>query len=163
MAAKDFANTRFSGLQEITADNVASLKPVWMFATGVLRGHEAAPLVVNGTMFVVTPYPNFLYALDLTQGFFTRLLEKNDLATADRTRGRFRSWLLGCMKHYLANEHDRATAQKRGGGRKKTTVIRPGSLLVSSKSSGTRHSASTRPIRIHESGRAACSVVIRRR
>ena len=57
-------------------------------------------------------------ALDLTQGFFTRLVEKNDLADADRTRGRFRSWLLASVKHYLANEWDRTTAQKRGGGRK---------------------------------------------
>ena len=57
-------------------------------------------------------------ALDLTQGFFAKLLEKNDLRTVDRSRGRFRSWLLGCMKHYLANERDRATAQKRGGGKR---------------------------------------------
>lgn len=56
-------------------------------------------------------------AVDLTQGFFTRLLEKNDLATADRSRGRFRSWLLGCLKHFLANEWDRAHALKRGGGK----------------------------------------------
>lgn len=54
-------------------------------------------------------------ACDLTQGFFTRLLERNDIATVDPTRGRFRSWLLGCLKHYLANERDRAQAQKRGG------------------------------------------------
>jgi PQQ-dependent dehydrogenase (methanol/ethanol family) len=66
MAAKDYANTRFSGLQDINAGNVALLKPAWTFSTGVLRGQEAAPLVVNGTMFVVTPYPNVLYALDLT-------------------------------------------------------------------------------------------------
>ena len=56
-------------------------------------------------------------ALDLTQGFFTRLIEKNDLAAADPARGRFRSWLLASVKHFLANEWDRATAQKRGGGR----------------------------------------------
>jgi len=56
-------------------------------------------------------------AMDLTQGFFTKMLEKNDLKSVDPARGRFRSWLLGCMKHYLANEHDRATAQKRGGGK----------------------------------------------
>lgn len=56
-------------------------------------------------------------APDLTQGFFARLIEKNDLADADRTRGRFRSWLLASVKHFLANEWDRATAQKRGGGR----------------------------------------------
>jgi RNA polymerase sigma-70 factor (ECF subfamily) len=56
-------------------------------------------------------------ALDLTQGFFTRLIDKNDLAAADRTRGRFRAWLLTAVKHYLANEWDKATAEKRGGGR----------------------------------------------
>src|SRR5688500_12311805 len=60
MAAKNYANTRFSGLSEITADNVATLKPVWTFSTGVLRGHEGAPLVVGDTMFIVTPYPNNL-------------------------------------------------------------------------------------------------------
>lgn len=56
-------------------------------------------------------------ALDLAQGFFTRLIDKNDLAAADRTRGRFRAWLLTAVKHYLANEWDKATAEKRGGGR----------------------------------------------
>jgi alcohol dehydrogenase (cytochrome c) len=67
MPAKDFANTRYSGLHEITTTNVANLKVAWTFSTGVLRGQEAAPLVVNGTMFVITPYPNILYALDLTK------------------------------------------------------------------------------------------------
>src|SRR5437899_5047197 len=67
MAAKDYANTRYSGLQEITTANVRNLQPAWTFSTGVLRGQEAAPLVVNSTMFVVTPYPNILYALDLTK------------------------------------------------------------------------------------------------
>jgi len=56
-------------------------------------------------------------ALDLTQGFFARLIDKNDLAAADRSRGRFRAWLLTAVKHYLANEWDKATAEKRGGGR----------------------------------------------
>lgn len=56
-------------------------------------------------------------ARDLTQGFFARLLEKNDLAAADPERGRFRSWLIACVKHYLANERERARAQKRGGDR----------------------------------------------
>ncbi len=67
MAAKDYANTRYSGLQEITTQNVKNLRPAWTFSTGVLRGQEAAPLVVNGMMYIVTPYPNILYALDLTQ------------------------------------------------------------------------------------------------
>src|SRR5690348_14867403 len=55
-------------------------------------------------------------ALDLTQGFFARLMEKNSLATADAAKGRFRSWLLGAVKHYISNERERAAAQKRGGG-----------------------------------------------
>jgi RNA polymerase sigma-70 factor (ECF subfamily) len=55
-------------------------------------------------------------ALDLTQGFFARLLEKGDLKQADRTRGKFRSFLLASVKHFVANEWDRARAQRRGGG-----------------------------------------------
>jgi RNA polymerase sigma-70 factor (ECF subfamily) len=55
-------------------------------------------------------------AQDLTQGFFTRLLEKNYLAQADRQKGRFRSFLLAALKHFLADEQDKARAQKRGGG-----------------------------------------------
>jgi RNA polymerase sigma factor (sigma-70 family) len=56
-------------------------------------------------------------AQDLTQGFFERLLERNDLARITREGGRFRSFLLTALNHYLVNEHERATAQKRGGGR----------------------------------------------
>jgi DNA-directed RNA polymerase specialized sigma24 family protein len=56
-------------------------------------------------------------ACELTQAFFTRLLEKNFLQTVRRERGRFRSFLLVSLKHFLANEWDRARAQKRGGGR----------------------------------------------
>jgi RNA polymerase sigma-70 factor (ECF subfamily) len=56
-------------------------------------------------------------AQDLTQEFFARLLEKNYLSTADRRRGKFRSFLLTAFKCFLANEWDRATAKKRGGGR----------------------------------------------
>ncbi len=67
MPAKDYANTRYSGLKEITAENAKSLRPVWTFSTGVLGGHEGQPLMVNNTLYVVTPYPNVLYAFDLTQ------------------------------------------------------------------------------------------------
>ena len=55
-------------------------------------------------------------AQDLTQEFFARLLGKNYLADADESRGRFRSFLLAALKHFLANEWDKASAQKRGGG-----------------------------------------------
>lgn len=67
MAAKDYANTRFSGLQQITASNASRLQVAWTFSTGLNRGHEAAPLIVGGTMYIVTPFPNDLFALDLTQ------------------------------------------------------------------------------------------------
>jgi PQQ-dependent dehydrogenase (methanol/ethanol family) len=67
LPGKDFAATRYSGLAQITAANVGKLEPVWNFSTGVLRGHEGQPLVVNDTMYVVTPYPNVLYAFDLSQ------------------------------------------------------------------------------------------------
>jgi lanthanide-dependent methanol dehydrogenase len=68
MAPKNHASTRYSGLSEITTENVASLRLAWSFSTGVVAGHEAAPLVVGDTMYVVTPYPNILYALNLRDG-----------------------------------------------------------------------------------------------
>jgi lanthanide-dependent methanol dehydrogenase len=68
MAPKDYASTRFSTLAEITTDNVKGLQVAWTFSTGVLQGHEAAPLVVGDTMYIVTPFPNILYALDLSRG-----------------------------------------------------------------------------------------------
>ena len=55
-------------------------------------------------------------AYDLTQEFFTRLLEKDGLSSADPERGRFRSFLLGAVKNFLANEWDYKNRQKRGGG-----------------------------------------------
>jgi PQQ-dependent dehydrogenase (methanol/ethanol family) len=67
MAPGDYANTRFSTLDEINTGNVGRLQVAWTFSTGVVAGHEAAPLVVGGTMYVVTPFPNLVYALDLTQ------------------------------------------------------------------------------------------------
>jgi alcohol dehydrogenase (cytochrome c) len=67
MPAKNYASTRYSGLDQINTANVTQLQPAWAFSTGVLRGHEAAPLVINHTMYIVTPYPNILYALDLAQ------------------------------------------------------------------------------------------------
>jgi PQQ-dependent dehydrogenase (methanol/ethanol family) len=65
MPAGDYANQRHSALKQITADNVKNLTPKWTFSTGVLRGHEGAPLVVGDTMYVHTPFPNLVYALDL--------------------------------------------------------------------------------------------------
>jgi len=55
-------------------------------------------------------------AQDLTQSFFARFIETGGFAAADRARGRFRTYLLGSMKHFLANDWHRARTQKRGGG-----------------------------------------------
>jgi lanthanide-dependent methanol dehydrogenase len=67
-AAKDPANTRFSSLTQITADNVSGLKLVWSIDTGTRNGHEGAPLVVGDTMYFITPFPNKLIALDAVRG-----------------------------------------------------------------------------------------------
>jgi glucose dehydrogenase len=67
MAARDYASTRYSALNQITPANVRNLKVAFTFSTGVDRGQEAAPIVVGNTMYVVAPYPNYLYALDLTR------------------------------------------------------------------------------------------------
>jgi len=72
MAAKDYANTRFSHLDEINKDNVSQLQMAWSFSLGATRGQEAAPLAVNGTVYVVAPYagphPNQVFALDIANG-----------------------------------------------------------------------------------------------
>jgi PQQ-dependent dehydrogenase (methanol/ethanol family) len=65
--AKDLASTRFSALDQISTENVAQLGVKATFSTGNLKGHEAAPIVVNNTMFLVTPFPNDVFALDLTR------------------------------------------------------------------------------------------------
>ena len=67
LPGKDYAMTRHSPLDQITKDNVKDLEAAWTFSTGVLRGHEGAPLVVDNIMYVVTPFPNIVYALDLTK------------------------------------------------------------------------------------------------
>ena len=67
MPAKNYASTRFSTLNQVNTETVKTLKLAWTFSTGLTRGHEAAPLVVNNTMYIVTPYPNILFALDLTK------------------------------------------------------------------------------------------------
>jgi lanthanide-dependent methanol dehydrogenase len=65
--AGDYANTRYSKLNQINASNVGKLQVAWTFSTGVLRGHEGGPLVIGNIMYVHTPFPNKVYALDLSQ------------------------------------------------------------------------------------------------
>lgn len=65
--SKNFAGTRYSALNEITPANVGNLRTVVTFSLGVDKGQEAAPIVVDNTMYVVSAYPNYVYALDLTK------------------------------------------------------------------------------------------------
>jgi RNA polymerase sigma-70 factor (ECF subfamily) len=85
------------------------------------RGHDAL-----ATLCGLYWYPLYSYlrrrghnaedAQDLTQGFFARLLEKHALNVVDPTRGRFRSFLLASLDHYVSNVRDRERAKKRGSG-----------------------------------------------
>jgi PQQ-dependent dehydrogenase (methanol/ethanol family) len=65
MPAGNYNNQRYSHLKQITAGNVGKLQVAWTFSTGVLRGHEGGPLVVGNMMYVHTPFPNKVFALDL--------------------------------------------------------------------------------------------------
>src|SRR5476651_2035430 len=65
MPAGGYDNQRYSKLNQINAANVAKLQVAWTFSTGVLRGHEGGPLIVGNMMYVHTPFPNKVYALDL--------------------------------------------------------------------------------------------------
>lgn len=61
----NYANQRYSELDQINRENVGDLRVAWTFSTGVLRGHEGGPLVVDNVMYVHTPFPNNIFALDL--------------------------------------------------------------------------------------------------
>ncbi len=67
MPGKDYSGTRYSTLSQINTRNVKRLKAAWTFSTGVLRGHEGGPLVIGDTMYVHTPFPNIVYALNLSK------------------------------------------------------------------------------------------------
>jgi PQQ-dependent dehydrogenase (methanol/ethanol family) len=67
LPGRDHGMTRFSPLDQINAGNVQELRPVWRFETGVADAHEGNPLVVGATMYVHTPFPNAVVALDLTR------------------------------------------------------------------------------------------------
>ncbi|WP_398473288.1 lanthanide-dependent methanol dehydrogenase XoxF5 [Tardiphaga sp.] len=67
MPAGDYANTRYSKLNQINAGNVGKLQVAWTFSTGVLRGHEGGPLIIGNMMYVHTPFPNKVFAMDLAQ------------------------------------------------------------------------------------------------
>ncbi len=81
MQAGDMYNQRYSKLSQINAQNVGKMQVAWLFSTGVLRGHEGSPLVVGDTMYIHTPFPNKVFALDLeTQKIKWRYEPKQDAA-----------------------------------------------------------------------------------
>jgi PQQ-dependent dehydrogenase (methanol/ethanol family) len=63
----DYANQRYSKLDQINKDNVGKMQVAWTFSTGVLRGHEGSPLVIGDMMYVHSPFPNTVFALDLSK------------------------------------------------------------------------------------------------
>jgi len=98
----------------------------WSVILAARAGEESQAMTALETLCRGYWYPLYAFirrqgydaldAQDLTQGFFARLLEKDYLADVDRRKGRFRSFLLAALKHFLADERDKASALKRGGG-----------------------------------------------
>ncbi len=79
MQAGDMANTRYSRLGQINKGNVDKLRVAWSFSTGVLRGHEGSPLVIDGVMFLHSPFPNKVFAIDIdTQKILWKYEPKQD-------------------------------------------------------------------------------------
>lgn len=67
MTGKNYSANNYSEANQVTKANVKQLKPSWSFSTGVLSGHEGTPLVVDGKMFLHTPFPNTTFALSLDE------------------------------------------------------------------------------------------------
>jgi lanthanide-dependent methanol dehydrogenase len=81
MQAGDMYNQRYSKLKQINTGNVGKMQVAWTFSTGVLRGHEGSPLVVDGTMYLHSPFPNKVFAIDLdTQKIKWKFEPKQDPA-----------------------------------------------------------------------------------
>jgi RNA polymerase sigma-70 factor (ECF subfamily) len=105
--AREFATTRWSIVLSARADHPGASN-----ALTTLCEAYWYPLYAYVRRQGIAPHD----AQDLTQEFFARLLEKDWLRAVARDRGRFRSWLLAALKHFLANEWDKSRAKKRGGG-----------------------------------------------
>ncbi|MFN8669411.1 MAG: methanol/ethanol family PQQ-dependent dehydrogenase [Gemmatimonadaceae bacterium] len=130
MPAGDYASSRYSELSDITPSNASQLKAAWTFSTGVLRGHEGQPLVIDNTMYLVTPYPNVAYAIDLTQPGYPlkwKFRPEND----DRATGkaccdvvnRGASFAQGMLVYNLLDGHTVAVDAKSGAQRWRTKVV----------------------------------------
>ncbi len=129
MPGADYANSRFSELADITPANAGQLKAAWAFSTGVLRGHEGQPLVINNTMYLVTPYPNVAYAIDLAQPgqpLKWRFRPENAQAAAGRACcdvvNRGASYYEGLLIYNLLDGHTVAVDAETGALRWKTRM-----------------------------------------
>ena len=81
MQAGDMYNQRYSKLNQINVGNVGKIQVAWTFSTGVLRGHEGSPLVIDGKMYLHSPFPNKVFAIDLdTQKILWKYEPKQDPA-----------------------------------------------------------------------------------
>ena len=101
----------------------------------LLAGKQASPLATEALekLCRIYWYPLYAYlrrlsygshdAQDLTQGFFARLLETNFLESVERRKGKFRSFLLASLNHFLAHERDQADAATRGGGQAPISLV----------------------------------------
>ena len=83
MPTGNYFNHRYSALNQINAKNVGDMKVAWTFSTGVLRGHEGGPLIIGNMMYVHTPFPNNVIAMDLSdeQRIVWKYEPKQDLNT----------------------------------------------------------------------------------
>jgi RNA polymerase sigma-70 factor (ECF subfamily) len=106
----------------------------WSLIVAARGGEGAAAKDALATLCGIYWYPLYAFvrrkgydaetAQDLVQGFFARLLEKGDLVSVDRGKGKFRSFLMAACTHYLANQSDQRRAKKRGGGRVTISIDR---------------------------------------
>ena len=116
-----------TGLTGAEGPGARFLTTHWSVVLAVGRSDSTRAQNALGRLCQTYWYPLYAYvrrcghsphdAQDLTQEFFARLLERQSIACADPTRGRFRSFLLSSLDHFLAHEWQKVRAQKRGGGR----------------------------------------------
>ena len=86
MPTINYSGWNYSTLDQITLDNVADLQVAWTWQVGILDSHEASPLVVGDTMYIVSPKPNYVYALDLTTNGVIKWEFRPDMNVEEATR-----------------------------------------------------------------------------
>jgi PQQ-dependent dehydrogenase (methanol/ethanol family) len=121
MPGGDYSNSRYSELADITPANAKQLQVSWAMSTGVLRGHEGQPLVIDNTMYLITPYPNVAYAVDLAtpgQPLKWRFRPENAQAAAGRACcdivNRGAAYADGLLVYNLLDGHTVAVDAKTG-------------------------------------------------